>query len=132
MAAGVGRAITFTWGSDSPAEEIPGVREKSIEISGEPIDISSDDSAGWRELLTVAGENQVTIGISGVTKNDALKVDWFAGTRTQTATITYEDGGVLTGQFFLASYSDTGTYNDANTFEADLQSTGVVTYTPAA
>lgn len=130
MAASVGRSITFTWGNDSPPEEIPGVREKSAALNGEPIDITADDSSGWRELLSVAAQDQVDISLSGVTKNDALKQDWFGGTRTQVATITYEDGGVLTGTFFLVSYTDTGAYNDAVTFEAELQSSGTVTYTP--
>jgi hypothetical protein len=47
----------------------------------------------------------------------------------QTATITYPDGGVLSGTFFLASYTDTGAYHDATTFQAELQSSGPVSYT---
>ena len=38
----------------------------------------------------------------------------------------------MQGTFYLASYSETGTYNEATVFEAELQSSGVVTYTPAA
>ena len=131
-----GRSITFTWGDDGASPpvpfQIPGVREKSIALNGEPIDVSADDSGGWRELLTVAGENQVDISINGVTREDQLKADWFAGNRTKTVTITYPDGGVISGLFYLVNYSDTGPYNDATTFDAELQSTGVVTYTPGA
>jgi predicted secreted protein len=50
----------------------------------------------------------------------------------QTATITYPDGGVLSGTFFLASYTDTGAYHDATTFQAELQSSGPVSYTAPA
>jgi predicted secreted protein len=32
----------------------------------------------------------------------------------------------------LANYTSTGPYNDAETFQAELQSSGEVTYTPAA
>lgn len=125
MTANAGRTIDLTWGG-SP---IPGVREKSVALAGEPIDITSDDSLGWRELLSDdPAENQVTISISGVTKSFALKQDWFANDRMQAVTITYPDGGVLTGNFYLASYTDTGPYNDATTFEAELQSSGPVAF----
>lgn len=125
MTANAGRTIELTWGGAA----IPGVREKAVALNGEPIDITSDDSLGWRELLSDnVAENQVTISISGVTKSFALKQDWFGNNRMQAVTITYPDGSVLTGNFFLASYTDTGPYNDATTFEAELQSTGVVAF----
>lgn len=127
MVAYPGRDIAFTWN----AAAIEGVREKGIALNGEAIDVTSDDSAGWRELLAVAGQNEVNISLSGVTKDDILKVDWFAGTRTRTAIITYPDGDVLSGTFYLSSFEDTGPYNDATTFTAELVSTGEVTYTPA-
>jgi predicted secreted protein len=132
MAAQVGRAVKFYWGDESPQPEIPGVREKGIELSGEAIDITSDDSDGWRELLTVAAQNEVNISLSGVTKDATLLSDWMAGTRTQTATIEYTNGATITGTFYLATYTETGVYNDAVTFEAELQSSGVVTYTPGS
>ena len=132
MPASAGRQITLFWGDDSPPVEIGGLREKGIECNGEPIDITSDDDNGWRALLTIAGENQVNISLSGVSKDETLKTDWFAGNRTKEATITYADGGTLVGSFFLASFNETGTYNEATVFEAELQSSGAVIYTPAA
>lgn len=123
-----GRAIALLWNSLAVA----GVREKSIKLDGSAVDVTSDESNGWQTLLAEAGENKVEIGISGVTKSDALKADWFAGNRTRAVSITYPDGGVLAGTFYLASYSDKGPYKDATTFEASLMSTGAVTYTPAA
>jgi len=128
MVAYSGRSIALLWNSVA----IAGCREKSIKVDGSAVDVSSDESNGWQELLTVAGENKVEISISGVTKNDTLKKDWFAGTRTRAVSITYPDGGVLTGSFYMANYSDKGPYKDATTFEASFMSTGVVSYTPAA
>jgi predicted secreted protein len=132
MVASVGRAITLFWGDDSPAVEIGGVREKGIELNGEAIDITSDDDNGWRTLLTVPAENQINISLSGVSKDDTLKTDWFAGNRTKQATITFADGGTIVGTFYLATYSETGTYNEATVFEASIQSSGVIVFTPAA
>ena len=128
MAARAGRKIKFRWGT--PPAEIPGVREKGVTLNGEAIDISADDSNGWRELLADPAQTQVDVSLSGVTKTHTLKVDWFAGNRTKYAEIEYDDGAKIAGQFFLANFADTGVYNDAVTFEATLQSTGVVTYTP--
>lgn len=129
MAANVGRKVTFEWNS----AEINGVREKSAACNGAPINVTSDESDGWQALLTDSAEDSVTISLSGVTKENTLRADWFAGTKTRAVTIGYLDGGTLTGNFFLASYSEGMPYNDAVTFEAELQSAGEITYTaPAA
>lgn len=129
MAAAAGRQVQLLWGDESPQVEIPGVREKGIELNGEPIDITSDDDNGWRALLSIAAESQVNVSLSGVTKNARLKVDWLNGDRMQELTINWPDGGILTGTFFLASFTETATYNAAMVFEASLQSSGVVSYT---
>ena len=49
MAGRVGRKIKFRWGT--PPAEIPGVREKGVTLNGEAVDVTGDDSDGWRELL---------------------------------------------------------------------------------
>jgi predicted secreted protein len=127
MAGRVGRAVTLTW--DGTA--IDGVREKGISLNGEPIDATSDEDDGWRTLLATPGENQINITISGVTKGNALRAAWFSGARTEAVVVTYPTGqGSFTGNFFLASYSESEPYNDATTFDAELQSTGEITYTP--
>ncbi len=128
MSADVGRNISFTWNGAT----INGVREKGVSIAGEPVDVTSDEDSGWRTLLTVAGQNEVGISLGGVTKDKQLITDWFAGTRTRACVITYPDGSVLSGDFFLSTYSDTGPYNDAITFDAQLVSTGEVEFTPGS
>jgi hypothetical protein len=47
----------------------------------------------------------------------------------QTATIAYSDGGLLWDSFFVASYTDTGAYNEATTFQVEFQSSGPVSRT---
>jgi TP901-1 family phage major tail protein len=132
MAASVGRAVILNWGNTSPATEIGGLREKSIELNGEPIDITSDDDAGWRSLLADPAEQQINISLSGVSKDDTLKTVWFSNDRIETVHITFGDGSSMLGSFYLATYSETGTYNEATVFECELQSTGVIAFTPAA
>jgi predicted secreted protein len=122
----LGRKIIFKWNGAT----IPGVREKGAAVNGEPVDTSDDDSSGWRELLDEPGSRSVDISLSGVTKSDVLRIVAYSNSKTGAATIEYPDGGIVNGDFHLATYSETGPYNDAQTFEASLQSTGAVTYTP--
>lgn len=128
MAASTGRGIAMTWN----AIALAGVRQKAITINGESINISSDEDAGWQTLLAESGEQSVNIALSGVTKAKVLKTDWFAGTRTRAVVLTYWDGSSISGNFRMADYKETGNYKEAVTFEATLQSTGVVTFTPGA
>lgn len=134
MAGIVGRQVRFYFGGNSPADEILGVREKGIECAGEPIDITSDDDAGVRTLIeNLSAQDEVNISLSGVTKDLRLKNAWFDGERTQPCTLVYPGAfGTMSGTFFLANYNETGPYNDAMTFEATLQSSGVVTFTPGS
>lgn len=118
----------MTWGGAA----VLGVREKGVTRNGEPIDVASDEDSGWRTLLTTAGQNEVDISLSGVTKDLVLRNDWHAGNRTKTLALTYPDGSILSGSFYLANFNETGAYNDAVTFDATLQSTGAVTWTPGA
>lgn len=127
MAAHKGRSVTFTWGGVAVA----GVREKGITLNGEAIDITSDENNGWRTLLALSAEDQVDIALSGVTKEDTFIKDWFQGNRQKSVVITYPTGQSFTGTFMLVGTGDTAPYNDATAFEATLQSSGVVTYTPA-
>jgi predicted secreted protein len=126
----IGRKITLTWAPSGTAIAIPGVQEKGVTFGGEPIDTSADDNSGWRELLDEAGQKEIDISISGVTKSPALRNAWNSNDRTGPATVTWPDGSIVTGSFVLADYKETGPYKEAATFEATLKSTGTITYTP--
>lgn len=125
----LGRDISLTWGGNSPGDVILGIREKGIEINGEAVDVTTDDEDGWRKVLATPGQKEVTISLSGVTRDNRLKSDWFGDRRIQPAIFTYPDGSTISGDFYLASYNETGTYNEATTYEAELQSTGVILFT---
>lgn len=133
MAGRVGRQVRFHFGGNSPADEILGVREKGVECSGEPIDLTADEDDGVRTLLdNLSAQDEVNLSISGVTKDTRMKQAWHNGERTQPCSLTYPNGATLTGTFFLSTYNETETYNDATTFEATLMSSGVVTFTPGS
>lgn len=128
----IGRQVKFLFGGNSPADEIKGIREKGLELSGEPIDVTSDEDSGVRCLLTnISAQDEVGITISGVTKDTRLQQAWHDNERTQPCTLEYPDGSIVSGTFFLSAFSLGEPYNDASTFDATLMSSGAVTYTPA-
>lgn len=125
-----GRAIQVKRGS-SPAL-ITGVRTKSISISGSSIDVTNDDDAGIRKLMDMPGEVAVSISISGITKEATLRDEALLATDRVLPTEFTLPGatpGKFAGDFFLASYTETGEYQGAGTFEATFESAGTVTYT---
>jgi TP901-1 family phage major tail protein len=137
MTANVGRTIVVRWGHASPIPDVAGIQEKSITLSGEAVDVTNDDSGGWRQLIDAAQVNSVEISSSGVVIDDTLRIAWFAGAdgsgeRMAPAEFEYSDGGIISGTFYLQEYSETGSHDGAITFEATFISNGVVTYTPAA
>jgi predicted secreted protein len=128
MPSFTGRSVGFIWNG----AVVLGIREKGVALNGEPIDITSDEDAGWATILSTPGQNDIKISLSGVTKDRRLKDDWFAGTRTRTVTISYSDGSTLVGSFFLASFKEGNPYKDASTFDCELMSTGIPVWTPGA
>jgi predicted secreted protein len=129
MAAAKGRELLVKKGSTV----IAGVRTKGAAINNEPIDITSDDDAGYRTMLSDAGTMSVDLSVEGITKDDDLRdlaASGGTGLMLTNITLEYPDGGTLAGNFFLNSFEETGTYNEAVTFSASLQSSGAFTYTP--
>lgn len=123
----LGRKVIFTWNGAT----IDGVREKGLNCAGEPINVSDDDADGVRQLLAEPGEDTIDISLSGVIKSDVLAAAWHdRASRIGAVTMTYPNGRVISGDFFLTSYNETGAYNDAMTFEGALQNTGEITFTP--
>lgn len=112
---------------------IAGARTKSAAINNEPVNISSDDDDGWRKLLEEPGEQQIDLSVSGVAKDDTLRAINFGESKMMDdIVLEFGDGAELSGSFYLASYTESGDYNEAITFEASLQSSGEITYTPAS
>lgn len=131
MTANVGRTTKVYRGAASPQPLVAGVREKGVTANGEAVDITNDDSAGWRRLLNEAGVNSVDIPVSGVLDDDTLRQEWFSNDRLKPTTFEYPDGGTVTGDFYLQGYSETGSHDGEITFEATFMSSGPVVYTPA-
>jgi len=128
MASEYGRKVVFTWDT----APILGVREKSLSVNGEAVNVTSDEDDGVQMLLAEDAETSVQIELSGVTKDNILRTAKMAGGAALQAdvTLTYSDGGAIAGTFQLGPYSEGQPYNEAVTFTASLMSTGAVVYTP--
>jgi predicted secreted protein len=125
----VGRKITLTWGGAT----IGGVREKGVALGGAPIDITDVGDAGWQELITTdLAQYDVKLTIAGVTKDNKIKTDWFAGTYSRQIVVTYIDGSTLTFTGVIAAYADAAPYNGAATFTAEFMSTGTPSWSAAS
>lgn len=108
---------------------IANLRTKSLSINNELVNVSDDDSSGWQEFLDEPGEVAANWSVDGVLANDTLRAEALSKSLIKADTITYDDGGTMTGDFALASYSEEHAYSDAATFSAEIQSSGVITYT---
>lgn len=121
-----GRALTFNWKSVTLA----GVRTRGHTLTNELVDVTSDDSNGWRTLLATPGIRSVEITIGGVTENQTLIADFYnaqiSGTMVTNLPTTT---GTASGTFILESFSETGEHDGAVEFEATFQSSGPVTFT---
>ena len=114
---------------------IAGVREKTLAWGGEPIDVTSDEDGGIRQLIEQYGQQQLTISGSGVFKDDTTLRDIALNTAT-TGLLTdisyvFADGSNVTGDVLLTSYEEGAPYNDATTFTFTLEYTGAYTLNAA-
>lgn len=125
MPASSGRELVLKRGTTVVA----GVRTKAMAITRAGIDVTTDDDSGFRTMLGEPGQKELNVSVSGVTKDDVLRADAVNGATLQAYTLEFEDGSTVTGDFFLATYTETGTYNEAVTFEAEIQSSGTFTFT---
>lgn len=111
---------------------IAGAQENGITIDNSPVDITSIGDDGFRTMADFAGTRALDISISGVWTDKVVRDQAMGATLLLTdITIDFADGGTLSGDFYLANYSENGSHNTAVTFTATLQSSGAWTYTTA-
>lgn len=132
MAALVGRNVTFT--PQGSGVTVTGARTKTVSISNDGIDITSDDDSGWQTFLeSDPAQRAVNMTVEGVTKDDQLIALAMAGGANLVASydLEFEGLGTFSGDFYFGSIELGAPYNDAVTFSATIQSSGEITWTPA-
>lgn len=123
----LGREMVLTVASQS----IAGSQTKGLTCNNEPVDVTDDNSSGWRELMAIPGLKTVEFPISGVLKNLELMRAFFnaaGGSQMFELVATYADGSTVTGDFMLATFSETGESNGAKTFDSTWQSSGAIVF----
>ncbi len=73
------------------------------------------------------------ISVSGVWTDTVMRDAALAATGMLLTDITidFADGGDISGDFYLASYEESGAHDGAVTFTCSMQSSGAWTYTAA-
>jgi len=135
MTAFVGRKAILSQGS--PLVAIASLRTKTMTMANEPVDITSDDDAGFRALLSDPGTKTLDMSVEGVAKDvasfTALLTLATSGTDILDAfSMLFPGIGTIAGDFVLTSFEVGAPYNEAATFSCSLQSAGAFTFTPAA
>ena len=113
----------------------------SLSLSMETIDITTKDSAGWRELL--AGTRSGSISCSGlIDYTDASNkdtTDLFVAFENRTSlTLAFQKANEVTGDLaftcvgFLTSLEQSGGTEDTATYSATFEISGVITDTAAS
>lgn len=112
---------------------IAGAQENGISIDNSPVDITSIGDGGYRALADFAGKRSIDLSVSGIWGDKVMRDAALAGTGLLLTDITidFADGGSMSGDFYLASYEETGAHDGAVSFTASLQSSGAWTYTTA-
>jgi len=111
---------------------VGGFKSNGFDINGEAVDITSKDSAGFKELLAGAGNLSLSVKGSGVFVDDASFKRVHDHMMAQTHPLCrIEVVGFATyeGDFAISSLSMTGDDGDAISYDVSFDSAGAVTVT---
>lgn len=104
----------------------------SVAINNSVVDITNKSSGGWAEKLEDAGTKNVDISVSGVyteTTQQDLLITNIQSNQNYGCQITYgASDSTITGDFMISNFNITGGFDDAQTFDASLTSTGTITF----
>ncbi|MEA3039029.1 MAG: hypothetical protein QOE79_1542 [Sphingomonadales bacterium] len=109
---------------------VAGLRTTQMSVNGEPVNVTSKDSGGWRELLSGAGVRSVSVAGSGIFTGSAaetrLKSNALAGL-IDDYELSFESGERMRGRFLLTRLDYSGDYNGERNYSLSLESSGPVT-----
>jgi len=129
MAGFNGREITLDW----DATTLVGVKSKTVSMTNDMVDVTTDDDSGWRTLLADPGLKSLEITASGVTSDEVLIAEYFSATPGQALVTNLPSNlatpGDLDGTFYLSGLELSGEHDGAYEFSATFMSSGAITYT---
>jgi len=119
------------------AVTIGGARTVGIKKNGTPINIEDQGNNGVaRYLADVLTGQSIELTMSGLEEDQVLRTiamaSTAAGSFLDDLTFEYPNGAILSGDFVMTSYDETGQYESAQEYNATFASDGVWTFTPPA
>lgn len=131
MSAKAGRNVLVYYIPPGATEEVAlgALKSKSVTINNEPIDITTDDDAGYRTLLADASSmRSADLKLSGLLK-DRVFLEYVDQQALLTIRIVFPGtstaGVEITGSFWVTSTELGAEMEDAATVDYSFQSSGV-------
>lgn len=133
MAVQKGASLLIKVGNGASPEvftTIAGLRDSSISINSETIDVTNKDSSRNRTLLADAGTKSFSISGSGVF-TDSASEQTILTNFSASAFVNYQflvpDFNTFTGAFQVTAVEYSGTYNDSVQYTMSFESSGAIT-----
>ena len=132
MAAEKGSAFLLKIGNGATPigyATVAGLRTTQLQINGEAVNVTSKDSAGWRELLSGAGVRSVSVSAAGVFTGSSAEARMRGNALSGVLDdyrLTFESGETMTGRFVVTRLDYAGDYNGERTYTVALESSGQV------
>jgi TP901-1 family phage major tail protein len=108
---------------------VAGMRTTQMSVNGEPVNVTSKDSGGWRELLGGAGVRSVSVSASGIFTGSAaetrVKANALAGILDDYE-LSFESGERMSGRFLVTRLDYAGDHNGERNYALSLESSGEV------
>lgn len=108
---------------------VAGLRTTQMSVSGEAVNITSKDSAGWRELLSGAGVRAVSVSAAGLFTGSAAEVrirNHALSGMIDDYELSFESGERMRGKFLITRLDYAGDYNGERQYTLSLESSGPV------
>ncbi len=133
MAVQTGASLLVKVGNGASPEvftTVAGLRDTSISINQETVDVTNKDSSRVRTLLAQGGIKSFTISGSGVFTDSASEqtiLTNFDGSAFSNYQLIVPDYNTFTGAFQITALEYSGTYNDSVQYSMTFESAGAVT-----
>ncbi len=133
MAVQTGASLLVKVGNGASPEvftTVAGLRDTSISINQETVDVTNKDSSRVRTLLAQGGIKSFTISGSGVFTDSASEqtiLTNFDGSTFSNYQLIVPDYNTFTGAFQITALEYSGTYNDSVQYSMTFESAGAVT-----
>lgn len=114
---------------------IAGGRTVGVTVNGAPIDVQDQGDSGYvTHLAGILNGQSLDLTIDGYEEDQVLRdiaMGAASGKFLTDITFDYPNGDAISGSFTMTGYTETGAYDDGQTFNATFQSDGAWIYTPA-